>query len=121
MRTVAPHDARDARRRVRRYPFSMAGRILFTEGDRKKREHLAIIEVSIDGIMGLIEEEIPRHAEVCIELDPEGTPFALQGRVRHCTSAVGGFKVGVELVFDDRARDRGVQKSEPFGGMEPEA
>jgi hypothetical protein len=66
-RTVAPHDAQDARGGVRRHSF------------------------------------------------------ALQGRVRHCRSAAGGFKVGVELVFDDRVGDRGAQKSDPFGGMEPEA
>ncbi len=120
-RAVAPQSVRDARRVVKRYPLAMAGRIFYAEGDHMKREEFAIIEISPTGVTGLCREEIPWHAEVCIEVNPEGTPFALQGLARHCTSTVGGYKVGVELVFDDEAGGKHTQKPPQSGGLEPEA
>ncbi len=120
-RAVAPNPARDARREVKRYPFSMVGQLCFTEGARTRREEFAIIEVSTIGVMGLIKEEVPWQADVCIELNPEGTPFALQGCARHCTSTIGGYKLGVELSFDDRAGGQNAQESRQSEGLEPEA
>ncbi len=89
----------DARRLSKRFPFPMSGSIIFVEDDRTGQDDIAIFDVSAEGIMGLTKLEIPWHVEVRIELDPEGTPFALRGHAMHCTPTVDGYKVGVQLTF----------------------
>lgn len=120
-RTVAPHSERDARRAVRRYPFAMPGQLLFTQGDRERREDFAIIQVSVVGMMGVIREEIPWHEKVSIEINPEGTPLLLWGRARHCTATIGGYKLGIELRFADKTAGPNARKSQRSDGAEPEA
>jgi hypothetical protein len=102
-RAVTLLEARDARRRGRRYPFSMDGRIIFVANRHTGQNDIAILDVSAGGVVGLTREEIPIQADVRIEVAPEGTIFALQGRVVHSTPTVGGYKTGIELSFANDA------------------
>jgi len=105
-RAVALLETRDARRSGRRYPLSMDGQVIFTADGRTTRRNIGILDVSVGGVEGFTQEEIPVLTEVRIEIAPEGTALALQGRVVHSTQTVGGYKTGIRLSFADDPEHR---------------
>lgn len=91
------------RRRVRRY--SVHGPCtLHYEIRRMRQSHtLNLTNVSLTGIMGKSPRDIPMDTEVEIHVPVEDKRFAMRGTVVHCTSTLGGYKVGIELSFPKRA------------------
>jgi hypothetical protein len=61
---------------------------------------LALLNASQEGLTTKGQTPITLNTEVVLELNPEGTPFAVRGRIAHCTETLGGFKIGIELRFE---------------------
>jgi hypothetical protein len=104
-RAVTLQETRDARRSSRRYPLSISGQIAFNAEHRTKQCEIAILDVSTGGVEAVTKEDIPLHADVRIEMAPEGTPFAVLGRIVHSTPTLGGYRLGIELSFADEGKN----------------
>ena len=59
-----------------------------------------LLNASQEGLTTKGQTPITLNTEVVLELNPEGTPFAVRGRIAHCTETLGGFKIGIELRFE---------------------
>ena len=70
-------------------------------GSKKGPEVLtcSAIEVSSDGVMLRAHREVRHGAHMTLEWCEGDETFLLSGSVKHCTSTVGAFKVGIELEF----------------------
>ncbi|MBU0596180.1 PilZ domain-containing protein [Candidatus Bipolaricaulota bacterium] len=101
-RAVTLQESRDARRSSKRYPLSISGEITFKAEHRIKRGSIAILDVSAGGVEGLTKEDVPLQADIRIDMAPEGTVFAVLGRVVHSSPTLGGYKLGIELSFADQ-------------------
>ncbi len=90
------------RRRTRRYPLKVAGcRLLHhNKHGRATATRAWLMQVSAGGVMILCEAEVPRGAPVLLECPLPRGPIVLTGQVVHCTSTVGGNKIGIQLALD---------------------
>ena len=90
------------RRRARRYGLTVAGcRLLHhTKHGRPTATRAWLMQVSAGGVMILCEAEVPPGAPVILECPLPKRPIVLTGKVVHCTSTVGGNKIGIQLAFD---------------------
>jgi len=99
-RTVAPEPKSDVKRAARRYP--LIGDLNIAFDDEQGRAHtrvLSLINVSCEGLTAKGQTDIALDTDVLIEMNPEGTPFRMLGRIVHCTETIGGYKIGIELQF----------------------
>jgi hypothetical protein len=58
-------------------------------------------QVSLVGISARSSREIPERARLEFELCINGHLLRVEGEVKHCTQTVGGYKVGIRLLFDE--------------------
>ncbi|MFQ5502903.1 MAG: PilZ domain-containing protein [Phycisphaerae bacterium] len=100
-RTVAPGNTRDVRfRRSQRYPLQGELKLTVDGHEEMGFWSLALLEVSLEGLSAKASYDIPVDREVIIELNPDAAHIVMKGRVIHCTQTIGGYKVGIELIFD---------------------
>jgi hypothetical protein len=90
------------RRRCRRYAVRFGTwRLLFhNEQGIPVTARVRLLNASADGAMLMSREVIPECIPVLLVYRDEEEDCALMGEVMHCTSTVGGHKVGVELRFE---------------------
>lgn len=67
---------------------------------RRPAEHLTVLQISPDGLMLRGFDPPPLGATVMLTVYVEDSVCVLRGAIRHVTQTLGGYKVGVELVFD---------------------
>ncbi len=89
------------RRRQRRYrtPFG-TWHLLYHRAGKPARIRVRLMDAAPDGLMLLLLRQAPvaTGLPVLLTLDTdEGENAVLMGVVMHCTSTVGGYKVGVRL------------------------
>ena len=99
-RTVAPEHKSDIQRAEPRYPLSGETKVSFEDAGETSVRRLALLNASQDGLTTKGQTPIVLDTQVVLEMNPEGTPFAIHGRIIHCTETVGGFKIGIELRFE---------------------
>lgn len=59
------------------------------------------LNASEAGLMVRLNQSIPSRTRLRIEVEIDQVKFALSGSVVHVTDTVGGYKVGIELLFAD--------------------
>ncbi|HSW45778.1 MAG TPA: PilZ domain-containing protein [Phycisphaerae bacterium] len=95
-------ESRD-RRQNPRYNAGTVVTLVFDpeQGSEKAPRELtsSVLDISPTGMMLRCHWEIPHDTPVGIKWYQENDVEALSGIVRHCTSTVGAFKVGIELRF----------------------
>lgn len=91
----------DPKRATRRYSFYGDVKLFFDEDGNTRNRSLSFMNISADGITLKGASEIPIGSRVVVHLNPEGSWFALAGKVVHCTGTLGGFKIGITLDFCD--------------------
>jgi hypothetical protein len=92
------------RRRSRRYAAALgtAWRILCRKGHKNVELRATLMNASAEGVMLVCRTEVPAYVPVFIAFTSVAEEeCALAGEVRHCTSTIGGYKVGVRLRFPD--------------------
>lgn len=99
-RTVAPESKSDVQRSTPRYALPGDIKVTFEGAGEKSVRRLALLNASAEGLTTKGQTPIAIDVEVVVELNPEGTPFAVRGRIAHCTETLGGFKIGIELRFE---------------------
>lgn len=99
-RTVAPEPKSDTQRSTPRYPLPGDIKVTFENAGETSVRRLGLLNASEDGLTTKGQTQIPPDTEIVVELNPEGTPFAVRGRIAHCTETLGGFKIGIELRFE---------------------
>lgn len=99
-RTVAPEVKSDLKRATPRYPLPGDIKVTFKDSSKASVRRLALLNASEGGLTTKGQTKIDLDTEVVIELNPEGTPFLVRGRIAHCTETLGGFKIGIELRFE---------------------
>ena len=99
-RTVAPEHKSDIQRAEPRYPLSGETKVSFEDADETSVRRLALLNGSQDGLTTKGQTPIALDTQVVLEMNPEGTPFTIHGRIIHCTETVGGYKIGIELRFE---------------------
>ena len=100
-----PHEEPKVRRTARRFPVSYGRvKLLFVlecAGVRRpQRWDAALLQLSDHGLMVRTERELPAYIGVAVQVALEDETATALGRVVHCTSTIGGYKVGIELSFD---------------------
>jgi len=100
-RVVAPELGKNLRRGTRRYPIIGEAKLTFEKDGKTYRRTFDVINVSRGGmtLKGYDEVKADTVIDVKITLGPHVAP--LKAKVVHCTGTLGGFKVGVEILFKD--------------------
>lgn len=99
-RTVEPQFKPDVKREVPRYPYQGEAKLIIERGDEGGTRRLSIVNISLEGITAKGNSEIPIGTNAFVELNPEGEPFLMRGEIVHCTETLGGFKIGIKLIFE---------------------
>lgn len=88
------------RRKHRRYPVDLGSWRLLYHRYRKPFElRVKLLNAAPSGVMVLSREVVPEKADVLLAFGHGDKMHVLSGHVVHCTSTVGGHKVGVKLSF----------------------
>jgi len=99
-RVVAPELGQNLRRQTRRYPVTGEAKIVFEKGGKIHKRSFDVLNVSRGGltIKGYDEVKPDTIIELKIVLGAHSAP--LKAKVVHCTGTLGGFKIGVKILFD---------------------
>lgn len=61
----------------------------------------ALVQISLGGVMIRSRTPLAVGAHPRLEIALEDEVIYVRGVVRHCTDTVGGYKIGIELLFED--------------------
>ncbi|MEP0847461.1 MAG: PilZ domain-containing protein [Phycisphaerae bacterium] len=61
----------------------------------------ALVQISLGGIMIRSRSPLDVGSLPRLEIALEDEVIHARGVVRHCTDTIGGYKIGIELLFDD--------------------
>jgi hypothetical protein len=89
------------RRSLRRYPADGEIKATYQVDDEPVSEAWDLYQVSLAGLSARSSREIPEGARLELEVHINGDVLRLRGKVRHCTQTLGGYKVGIEILFDE--------------------
>jgi hypothetical protein len=80
---------------------------MFFQNGRKLVElRVRLANAALDGVMVLSHEEVPEDIPTLLAFTADNDEeHRLVGEVVHCTSTVGGYKVGIRLHFPVRKYD----------------
>lgn len=101
VRKVAPEFEPHLRREYRRYPVQGEVIAHYTYDERTFKRTWPLLEISLGGITAKAYHEIPADINAMLEVRIDGDTYPVAGRVRHCTSTLGGFKIGIQLRFGE--------------------
>ncbi len=81
--------------------------MLYLRGNQPTELRVKLLNASADGVMVLTREEVPADISAVMAFNSDDEiEYVLAGDVVHCTSTIGGYKVGIRLRFpieDDAA------------------
>ena len=101
---VRPHAARE---HTRFWPQTGIAKLVFTIPCGTQTVPVVrtclILDISNGGLAVKSEQMVPVRTGVGMDVDMEGEPLLLMGTVARCTSTVGGYQIGIKLVFPSRA------------------
>jgi hypothetical protein len=91
------------RRGQRRYgvPLGSWRLLLHDKEDRPVEVRATLLNASLAGVMLLSRRELPENIPVLLAFCDGEQEYVLTGAIVHCTSTVGGHKVGVRLRFPE--------------------
>ena len=98
----APEAEPPVRRRSRRYAAALgsAWRVSFRKGPKVVELRGKLLNASAGGVMILCRTAVPMCVPVLVAFTSVAEDeYTLGGEIRHCTSTVGGYKIGVRLCF----------------------
>ena len=97
----APEFEPPIRRHARRYGIQLgAWRLMYQAGRRLTALRVRLANAAADGVMLLSHADVPDNIPVLLTFTGDrDAEYELVGQVVHCTSTVGGYKVGVRLRF----------------------
>ena len=98
---VAPELGKNLRRGTRRYPVMGEAKLTYEKDGKTYRRTFDIINLSRGGmtLKGYDEVKADTLIDCKVTLGPHVAP--VKAKVVHCTGTLGGFKVGVEILFRD--------------------
>lgn len=96
---VEPTTEKCQRRQYRRYALNSYVTVYGEADGEAFRTTWALHQVSRGGMMAVARREFPVWIDVSIELAWDDRTMLLRGKIRHCTQTVGGYKIGVQLIF----------------------
>jgi len=92
----------DRRRRdPRRHAVNGKAKVIYRNGQDTLAQIGKVLNLSAKGVLFKVAERIRAGRPVVLRLTLGENRAVLAGRVVHCTEGSDGFKVGVELMFDD--------------------
>ncbi len=65
------------------------------------RRSAPIYDISLDGLMARCLKPIEPRTQVLLHIEIDQQQVTLRGVVRHSTQTIGGYRVGIELRFDE--------------------
>jgi hypothetical protein len=90
-----------ARRSHPRYTADGEIRVRGQVDDKPVNDTWKLSQVSVEGLTARSFRQIPEGARLNLDVHINGQTLHVRGKVRHCTQTVGGYKVGVQLFFDE--------------------
>jgi len=92
----------DRRRRdSRRHTASGKVQLVYRNGQETVTRVGKLMNVSAGGLLLKVPERVRTGRLVVLRLTVADNRVVLAGRVEHCTETADGFKVGVQLMFND--------------------
>ncbi len=92
-----------ARRSKPRCPVDTQVEVLTTDDEGQERRVYAYCrDLSSIGIGIRAREPLPHPSQVTVHFALPDGMYAARARVAHCTQTVGGFKIGLEFLFDEK-------------------
>lgn len=99
---IASEFEANSRRRWRRYPANGELKVEFEIDGEPRRRTWDIIQISAGGLTVRSEEDIPEDTPLMLKINFDGNPIPAKGLSRHCTQTLGGYKLGIKLMFATR-------------------
>jgi hypothetical protein len=103
----APELEPPVRRRSRRYGvwLGAAWHVAYQKRGKPVELRVKLVNASPEGVMVLSREEVSECIPVLLTFtDDAEQEYLLSGKIQHCTSTVGGYKIGVRLCFSAAGR-----------------
>jgi hypothetical protein len=88
-------------RRWRRYPADGEVKVEYVVDDQTRKRTWDILQIAAGGLTVRAGEEVAQDTLLNLQINLDGNPIRARGTTRHCTQTVGGFKLGIKLVFSD--------------------
>lgn len=98
----APEFEPAGRRWSRRYGawLGAAWHVVYQKGHKVVELRVRLMNASPKGVMVLGREEVPECIPVLLTFTADAEQeCVLRGKIQHCTSTVGAYKIGVQLCF----------------------
>ena len=89
------------RRNFRRYTIDGEIRVTSQADGEPVSESWDLHQVTPVGLSARSSREIPEGARLKLEVHINGQVLRVRGKVKHCTQTIGGYKVGIQLLFDE--------------------
>ena len=100
-----------AREHTRYWPQSGIAKLVFTLPFGTQTVPVVrtcpILDISNGGLAVKSEQVVPVRTGLGMDVDLEGEPLLMMGTVARCTSTVGGYQIGIELVFPSQSPTAG--------------
>lgn len=101
--SVTPVRSHTAREHPRFWPQTGIAKLVFTIPCGTQTVPVVrtclILDISNGGLAVKSEQVVPVRTGVGIDVDMEGELLLLMGKVARCTSTIGGYEIGIRLVF----------------------
>ena len=96
---VKPETEPPIRRSCRRYTMDGEARGTWRDAKRAYKRTWRVLEISTGGLTLKSYDAVPIDTDIELVVNLNGIPFALRGRIMHSTQTLGGYKLGVQLLF----------------------
>ena len=89
-----------SRRHWRRYPAEGEVKAEFMVDDQPRKRTWDLLQIAAGGLTVRTGEEMMVNTQVLLHINMDGNPILARGLTRHCTQTLGGYKVGIKLLFE---------------------
>lgn len=88
-----------SRRSWRRYPAEGEVKAEYKVDGEPRKRTWDLLQIAAGGLTVRTGEEMPTDTPVALYINMDGNPVPARGLTRHCTQTLGGYKVGIKLLF----------------------
>src|ERR1043166_9870102 len=88
-----------SRRSWKRYRIGGSVIAEYRLDDKRHKRSCGLLEVSAGGLMLRMDNEIPLGTWIDLQIELKEDTLLSTGMTCHCTQTIGGYKVGIRLLF----------------------
>lgn len=100
---VISKSMQNVRRKHKRYDVEGELKVRFVQCRKEYTRTWSLLQLSYGGVTAKANNEVPIDLTVEMGINVGGHLLGARGSVSHCTETLGGYKVGIQLEFQEDA------------------